>query len=1121
MQILKKISRKRYVRRGIIYFLAYSLALNASLPAVLATPSDGLFTVGTGVIEYGANTTVTVDQLQSVIEWGAPGSGGIDTGPAENLTFLQAAGLSDSAVLNRIMSGNPTQFDGTLSGLDMRIFIVNPAGIIFGQGSQINVSQLVASGLNVSNDAFNAILEDESNLMVFREGDGTVQNLGSISADSVHLVGKKVLNSGSIVAPEGLVVMAGGDRVYLGQNGSSVLVEVATEPLDSSADVLNDGSITAESGTVILAAGDRFSRAVSNVGTLAAAGGDIAVDAARFENSGTINADGGGSISLSATEAIVLNGEGTTTADGGSLLVEGPELTIADGYTPADAAENTLYEKWVEEQSQAGTDLELVAGSKTLGSILVENISDGEITGGSGDIALRTRYDTGGITFLSQVEGDPVTTTIHTTAGGSIYMLAGAGGITVGEIITEVPSNDKLTEPGRIRLFTNNYGSIDTGQLTVEGGSYDEVSIIASGDLTIRGNIKTITNQVPSDIKEVGQARTCLVSVHGDVDVEGAVIVRAHGKFYSTADVHICAGANVTIALGPEQRIDASAHTSEEGPSDASVLIHAGKDIEGPGVISINGGGSDPIHVYAKAGGGTGTAEVRSSDDPADWDETNGNAHALLEIEADRTAQCPDCPVPPDLPPPLPPITLPDATTTHMNDAVSDNVLDNDTIPDGGNLTAILTSEPVNGELMEFDWETGDYTYQPKDGFVGTDTFTYIATDGEIYTDPITVTITVTNTLPDLANDTTSTHMGEPISGINVLANDVDPDGDEFAVDSFLYDGPGTLVENGDGTFTYTPQQGFVGQDSFTYTTSDGQDGVSSDLATAYITVMNALPVAGEDAATTNQDVAVLIDVLANDIDPDGDLFTAALLSSPEHGTLMPNPDGTFTYTPEPGYSGEDGFMYYATDGQSGAEFTGTAVNITVNPIEVPPPPPVPEPVLPFVPAAPLPEPVELEISGCPALTMWAASELGVGEGMMQIWVVNTLASSKEIQPCDACAQLKASAAILQDPDGTHLAALAQVINDLAPSTAPPTPEQMTSIASAIADNTDPFNQYAVAGAYLDALTIYVGALNNGMNFPMEESIMFTVDRYVAPLADSGNATVAAFVAERLVALGG
>jgi hypothetical protein len=453
-----------------------------------------------------------------------------------------------------------------------------------------------------------------------------------------------------------------------------------------------------------------------------------------------------------------------------------------------------------------------------------------------------------------------------------------------------------------------------------------------------------------------------------------------------------------------------------------------------------------------------------------------------------------------------------------MGESISGiDVLANDADPDGDPFTVDSFLYEGPGTLVQNP--DGTFTYTPPEGFVGDDSFTYTTSDGQngVSSAPATAYIDVANTLPVVGDDAAATHMNQSVSGIDVLANDVDPDGDAFAMDSFLYEGPGTLVQNGDGTFTYTPQQGFVGQDSFTYTTSDGQDGVSSDLATAYITVTNALPIAGEDAATTNQDVAVLIDILANDIDPDGDLFTAALLSSPEHGTLTPNLDGTFTYTPEPGYSGEDGFTYYATDGQSGAEFTGTAVNITVNAVELPPPP---APVLPFVPAAPLPEPVELEYSGCPALMTWAASELGVDERMMQIWVVNTLASSKEMQPCDACAQLRASAAILQDGDGTHVAALAQVINDVAASTAPPTPEQMTSIASAIADNTDPFSHYAAAGKYLDALAAYVGALN-GMDFSAEESITFAADRYVAPLADGGNAGVAAFVAERLAALGG
>jgi hypothetical protein len=177
--------------------------------------------------------------------------------------------------------------------------------------------------------------------------------------------------------------------------------------------------------------------------------------------------------------------------------------------------------------------------------------------------------------------------------------------------------------------------------------------------------------------------------------------------------------------------------------------------------------------------------------------------------------------------------------------------------------------------------------------------------------------------------------------------------------------------------------------------------------------------------------------------------------------------------------------------------------------------------VLPFIPAAPLPEPVELEYSGCTALMKWTAAELGINERMMQIWVVNALASSREMQPCDTCGRLQAAAAILRDADGTHAAALAQVVNEFAAGTAPVSPEQMTSIATAIADNTDPGSRYATAGKYLDALAAYVGTLNNDLNFSRAESITLAADRYVAPLAQGTNAGVAEFVAARLAALGG
>ena len=318
--------------------------------------------------------------------------------------------------------------------------------------------------------------------------------------------------------------------------------------------------------------------------------------------------------------------------------------------------------------------------------------------------------------------------------------------------------------------------------------------------------------------------------------------------------------------------------------------------------------------------------------------------------------------------------------------------------------------------------------------------------------------------------------------------------------------------------------EGYVGGDSFTYESTDGELDEFGDpvmvTATVTITVGNNLPDPVDDTATTQVDVPVIGNVLDNDTDLDGDPISVVLNGTlPENGDVTLNPDGSFTYTPDGGFVGEDSFTYQITDGEIGGEepvvVIGT-VTITVSP--GPPPPP---PALPYMTAAPGLERIEIEFSGCPALMSWVAQELGVDTRMVQIWVVNTLASTRDIQPCNTCSSLKQAATILQDDEGTHMAALALVINEFASSTAPPTEEQMASIADAIARNTEADNQYYVAGEYLDALVEYVGILNMEMGFSLEESVELAMNKYVGQLTDSGNVGLAAYVAARLAALGG
>ena len=123
---VRRTLRKQSFRKIIIYFLTWCLVLNTSLSAVMATPVGGVFKVGSGTIVQnvvGCDNTVLVNQAESVIEWGD-----INTSSSESLSFSQIKGLNKSAVLNRIMSGNLTQFNGARNCQDMRILNVNTAG---------------------------------------------------------------------------------------------------------------------------------------------------------------------------------------------------------------------------------------------------------------------------------------------------------------------------------------------------------------------------------------------------------------------------------------------------------------------------------------------------------------------------------------------------------------------------------------------------------------------------------------------------------------------------------------------------------------------------------------------------------------------------------------------------------------------------------------------------------------------------------------------------------------------------------------------------------------------------------------------------------------------------------
>jgi hypothetical protein len=154
---------------------------------------------------------------------------------------------------------------------------------------------------------------------------------------------------------------------------------------------------------------------------------------------------------------------------------------------------------------------------------------------------------------------------------------------------------------------------------------------------------------------------------------------------------------------------------------------------------------------------------------------------------------------------------------------------------------------------------------------------------------------------------------------VSVLGNDTDGDADPLSVTAAGDPANGSVVVNSDGTITYTPDTGFVGTDSFTYTISDGRGG--QDTATVTVTVAptpepdpNTVPNAVDDTArlTEGKD-QIVIDVLGNDRIPSGSALTITITEEPKHGHVVINADGTITYTAT-GNGDSDQFTYRVCD---------------------------------------------------------------------------------------------------------------------------------------------------------------------------------------------------------------
>lgn len=435
----------------------------AAAPAPSALPTGGQVAAGTAAISQ-SNSAMTINQStdKAILNWQS-----FNIGSQATVRFNQPA--SSSVALNRVMAGEASQIYGQLSA-NGQVYLVNPAGVIFGPGSRVDVGGLVASTLDTTDEDFLA------GRRVFSRGNatGSIVNQGEITAADgglVALLAPTVANDGVITARLGNVTLAGGDRLTM-EGGVGGRLQLAVDPATMQTLIENRQLIVADGGQVLMT-----SKAAD-----ALAGSVVA-------NSGTIQArtiaEQDGRILLLADMAhgeVKLSGKLDASAphggNGGLVETSAAKVTIADSTRVTTLAANGESGTWLIDPdgftiAAAGGDMTGAAVSTALAggnlSILSTNGS-----GADGDIHVNDTVSWNANTLTLTATNDINVNAVMTASGtASLDLEPGSTQVNMG--LNGAGFYGRVDFPGRS----------GNGFLTINGQGYTVLnSLGAQGSMT-------------------------------------------------------------------------------------------------------------------------------------------------------------------------------------------------------------------------------------------------------------------------------------------------------------------------------------------------------------------------------------------------------------------------------------------------------------------------------------------------------------------------------------------------------------------------------------------------------------------------------------------------------------
>ncbi|MUK61846.1 tandem-95 repeat protein [Aliivibrio fischeri] len=263
-----------------------------------------------------------------------------------------------------------------------------------------------------------------------------------------------------------------------------------------------------------------------------------------------------------------------------------------------------------------------------------------------------------------------------------------------------------------------------------------------------------------------------------------------------------------------------------------------------------------------------------------------------------------------------------------------EDLLANATDVDGDNLEAVnLATNDPNAVIVENS--DGSFTITPSADFFGEIEFTYDVTDAiETVAADLNLTVNPINDAPDVPDMSFTTEDGQAITitEAELLAQATDIEGDELSVVNVTSASDTVEVtDNGDGTYTLTPEQGFFGNIDLAFDVSDGTDVVAANI-NLKVEFVNDAPEATPMVADVDEDGSILVTqemLLESASDQDGDeLFASSLETNDPNASIVDNGDGTYTVTPSENFNGDIVFTYEVSDGELS---TSNDMTLTVN----------------------------------------------------------------------------------------------------------------------------------------------------------------------------------------------